>query len=585
MRTSNGVKGFLLAAGFAVALLAFTSDVHAAGALVDGVMSTAPEDMIPGMPADHAHYRARIAGTAALPYGRGTFAYSVPVWIVTPADQTLPTTALVDPPHTNGIRNRAVIPDGREGERPLAVYALLGPQFLFESGRSYTWVSVRWDNAALSADPVTAGLRYDHRFADAHSSDPGTNGAPATLTFAMGAVIIADLADALRSGTLTIRGETSPQPFANIQLVAALGYSQTASLLEPLLFDPLGPGNGAEEHHVPLFDLWLIGSAGGQVVLWPGSSASRVLSATPESSGVVIMFGTEQDVGPKGSYNLGNEWLRFSGLSHWKSYELAGASHVEFSNRTIDNVALLAPDGTTVLGGPIFLPDLDDPMLKAAAMLSANRTFVVGGVQRDLADYFADPAAASADGNGIPWLTATGPLYRNPLNIAPFVRALFAAGEARVRYGTPLPENAWLPQADGNEPVNGAERSIPVDAQGLPQFLTDALGNTRGSLQHPFSAAGRGRFYARHPLAPSNLQGSYVDRGFLPVPSFQNHGAFVSAVSRQADELAANGYFLAEDAEAIVEMAERSLEGMPSTSAKPPPEPTGADGEVGPFGD
>ena len=68
------------------------------------------------------------------------------------------------------------------------------------------------------------------------------------------------------------------------------------------------------------------------------------------------------------------------------------------------------------------------------------------------------------------------------------------------------------------------------------------------------------------------LLGLFVDRACEPAPGavsdrarFRNHGAYVSAVARQAGLLVQQGYLLAEDADRMVDIAGESQIGKPDS--------------------
>jgi hypothetical protein len=539
--------------------LVLASRAGATGHIVDAVATTAPEDAIPGLPAGapYTTIRGVFEGTLQLPHdatGR-TYAYSLPVWIVTPTDPAAANgTVLLDVLHTNAIRARTAVPSGREGERALTLMTLQ-PTFVF--GRGYTWVAIRWDPAAFPA--AAAALRYDHVNAPRFHASPGA--LPAGVGEQVGMAAVADLARALRSGTITLRGETEARPFAGVEVLIATGTSQTARLLQQIIHEP--PNVVAGEG--PLFDGVLLMFAWGAWDRWPlvdalgavipRPSQVRAAGDPPVGQGVIVSVVAEQDVGPNGTRATAqSEFLRFPDAPGFGSYELAGSAHIERGARTVTATGVTRADGSFAAGAPIFRPDLAAPVVWDALVHGIPLTF-------DLGPSIMDPRTCGLDtATGLPPLDRAGlqPVCTNPHERTPIVRALLVALEEKIAHGAPLPPNAWLENADETPAAHGSV-STAIGPNGLPQpaFASDALGNTLGGIREPFLAAGVGRFYARHPLMPARLNGTYADRAALGAPP-RSHGAFVRAVAHEARALVVARFLLAADAEAIVQMAAES---------------------------
>lgn len=162
-----------VSAQIAVLMLVLLSPTaQAAGRIVDAVRVEQQADAIPGVTFNevpYAEYRARIKGSCTLPYDPSgkSYAYNMPVWIITPAKLGDGNgTIVVDPLHNQAVvlNNR---PSGAEGEQSLAL-KMLSPGFLFRNGTlggpsalNYTWVGIRWEPRSLTTPFPDA--RYDHR--------------------------------------------------------------------------------------------------------------------------------------------------------------------------------------------------------------------------------------------------------------------------------------------------------------------------------------------------------------------------------------------------------------------------------------
>jgi hypothetical protein len=533
----------------AVAAVSFfvAIDARAAGSLGDCVSPSSAEDMLPGVrfgSTPYVLYRCRLVGSTTLPYdatGR-TYAYDTPAWILAPADLAAGNgTMILDTMHTGGAR--AVTASGSEGERPNGL-RLFGPRFLFREGR-YAWGAVRWDKRAMTS-PAPAAT-FDHLYTIKYNRPLGSYEAPADLTIAdggwLGAAIIADFADAVRSGRLTMRGETDERPFARVERTVAVGASQTARLLRVLLNEPL-PG-----HHVPLFDGWYMMVARGKWWLWPQVDANGAFKSggtilrdqpQPAERGRVIDINSEMDVGPKGTDpDLGAEYVRYGNPPQQRSYELAGASHVENIARTVNGQP----------NGPIFLPDRADVVAESLAVAGTPSTYV---------PLITDPRECIA---------ATPARCSNPNNKNPFLRALMSALHDWMRDGTEPPPSRWLLSTPlGGSAPDPQYGALAVDAEGFPIFARDAVGNVLGGIRSPYVEAGIGRFHGRAPGNPSLLNGSYVDNS----SAFASHADFVRVFARQAAALQAERFLLPTDADLLVEEAAGSAVGMPPGSQKTP---------------
>lgn len=526
--TAKPSLGLTLATGV-FALLALAADARAAGVLVDCLQPATHEDMIPGVTfgdQPYVEYRCRIQGSLALPYDdtHGIYTYDRLVWIITPACPGDGNgTVIVDPFHTQNV-DSPLFPSGAEGELPQAL-KYLGPRFLFRQG-SYTWVGVSWDIATLTS-PYRQQKAFDHVYTANHGVSLGSLGGTAAQQNYVGIAMLADLADAVRAGSLTMRGEICPRSFARVERVFVHGQSQTARTLRLLQNEPPSLTNGGGAHHVPLFDGWLtsagLGPALGQYPQWPTIAADgevherpNVLRTepTPRENGLVIDLGAEEDLSG-GVYPTGGfEFLRFAPTSWHRSYEIAGGSHRGWAFASTVGRA----------GGAIFLPDLADTVAEQIAIAAADPNYV--------------PLITDA-------MTCTGahPLFCvNPLDWNPVVRASFVALEAWARDGTPPPPDVWLARDGGGEDYGVA----------LP-LARDAVGNALGGIRLPVVEVGRGIFFAKDPDGPpfaggSVLAGAYVDRS----AAFASRGAYVLAIARQVGVLVQAGFLLPNDGVLII---------------------------------
>lgn len=162
----------------------------------------------------------------------------------------------------------------------------------------------------------------------------------------------------------------------------------------------------------------------------------------------------------------------------------------------------------------------------------------------------------------------------NALDHVAVARALFVAGDAWVRRGTPPPPSALLESAPTGEidPVYGFETGIARD-ENL---------NALSGVRLPDLAVGRAQFIAADPATPAPglpppfavLSGSTVDLACEPAPGsfgdrprFRSHGDYVSRFVRQVNELRREGFLLPADAEAMKERASESEVGKPGSCA------------------
>jgi hypothetical protein len=495
--------------------------------------------MIPGVTfgeVPYAEYRGRFQGSLTLPYDATgqVYTYDMPVWIIAPANLgDANGTVVMEALHSQAVTSTRLT--GSEGEQPLAL-KILGPRFLFRQGTlggspapNYTWVGVRWDPRALTT-PFPQ-VRYDHVYEQRYGVPSGAIGAPANRATEVGRAMLADLADAVRQGVLTMRGEEGERQFTSVQRLTAFGYSQIGGLLRRLLNDPPSVANGGGAHHEPLFDACLIGGARGTYERWPTISAAGVVTPrapiirtepTPASYGKTIEISAESDVGILRGGTPGNEFVRFEDTAWYRSYEIAGAPH--FSWGTV------AANGES--GAAILLPDVADSVSEIAA---------ISGVQAD----YDLPVIDAFD------CVETHPLiYTNPLDMNPVVRALLVAMEQWLTDGTPPPPSIWLTPTEGEARYGDAS------------MKRDSVGNALGGIRLPDVEAGRGRFYAVSPDSPpagGNINaGAYFDRH----DRFQTHGAYVRAFAAQANALLAARLLLEDDHEALITSAAESRVGL-----------------------
>jgi hypothetical protein len=525
--------------GLVAVTVVFTSDARATGRIVDGVVVSASEDMIPGVTfgeVPYAEYRGRFQGSLTLPYDATgqVYTYDMPVWIIAPANLGDGNgTVVMEPLHTQGVTSTR--PSGSEGEQPLGLKQI-GPRFLFRQGTlggspapNYTWIGVRWDPRALTT-PFPQ-VRYDHVYEQANSLSPGAIGAPDNLATEVGRAMLADLADTLRQGVLTMRGEAEERQFASIRRTITYGQSQIGILLRRLLNDPPSIVNGGGAHHEPLFDGWLIGGAKATYERWPTISAGGVVTPrapiirtepTPASHGNVMELGTEADMGLLRSPVPGNEFVRFGDTAWYRSYEIAGAQHWSWGT-----VAVFGQSGAAIL-----LPDLADSLSELAAISGVPPNYEL-------------PVIDAFD------CVEMHPLiFANPLDWNPVVRALVMAMDAWLKDGAPPPPSMWL------TPTAGEAR------YGDASMKRDSVGNALGGIRLPDVEVGRGRFHGVSPDSPpaggNILAGAYFDLH----DRFRNHGAYVRAFAAQANALLAAGLLLEDDHEALITAAAESRVGI-----------------------
>jgi Alpha/beta hydrolase domain len=522
-------------------LLAVQVDAaRADGKIVDAVRVVQQMDAIPGVAFNevpYAEYRARFKGSCRLPYDptRKAYSYDMPVWIITPAKLAAGNgTIIVDPLHNQAVINTR--PSGAEGEQALAL-KILSPGFLFRNGNldgspapNYTWVGIRWEPRSLTTPFPQA--RYDHVFEQRNKVPPGTLDAPADRQGDLGKAMVADLADELRRGALTMRDEEEETTFATVERVIGFGHSQTGRLMRQLLGDPPSIDNGGGAHYVPLFDGWFIIGAGGAYDQWQRYDASgkpflpasviRDKAPAPEK-GLVIELATEADIGPLLRAGApGNEFVRFEDARSYRSYEIAGGAHVSWGTPVVFGRPI----------GAIFLPDLADSLEELAALSGVDPDFELSPV--DAFDVVEEHPFA----------------YTNPLDWNPVARALFVAlDDWLIDEEMVPPQGVWLRGKDGPGKYGDAT------------FGRDGVGNVLGGIRLPDVEVGRGRFFGISPDRPfaggNILYGAYFDRH----DRFANHGKYLSAFSKQADRLVDDGFLLPADRDALVDSAARSRVG------------------------
>lgn len=167
---------------------------------------------------------------------------------------------------------------------------------------------------------------------------------------------------------------------------------------------------------------------------------------------------------------------------------------------------------------------------------------------------------------GAPHLPQPRPL--NPLDHSPVVRAAFTAADDWVRVGAAPPPSEVLESAPAGQidPIYGEETGIARD-ENL---------NALGGIRFPDLAIGRAQFIAVAPSldpdSPFPFLGLWTDLACEPPPDsdsdeprFRNHGDYVSAFTRQVNELRRDGLLLDADAEALKERAAESEVGKPGS--------------------
>ena len=167
---------------------------------------------------------------------------------------------------------------------------------------------------------------------------------------------------------------------------------------------------------------------------------------------------------------------------------------------------------------------------------------------------------------------AHAPTPRNPLDHFMVARALFSAGDRWVRSGFAPPPSTLIE----DDPSAGVD---PVYSElGLVTGIErDADGNAVGGVRLPDLALGRALFIAADfsfQIIPGafGLVGAKIDLACEPAPGaatneprFPNHGAYVLRFVQQVNELRAEGFLLADDAEALKEQAALAAVGKPGS--------------------
>lgn len=171
------------------------------------------------------------------------------------------------------------------------------------------------------------------------------------------------------------------------------------------------------------------------------------------------------------------------------------------------------------------------------------------------------------------------PTSANPLDHWTVARAVFVAGDAWTRLGEPAAASRLIESApEGHiDPVYAGNPRVDSETG----IARDADLNARGGVRMPDLDVGRAQFIASDPATPTlgipglePLTGSTVDLACEPEPGapaedprFRNHGGYVSAFTRQVNELRRDGFLLEVDAEILKGRAAESEVGQPRTCA------------------
>lgn len=158
---------------------------------------------------------------------------------------------------------------------------------------------------------------------------------------------------------------------------------------------------------------------------------------------------------------------------------------------------------------------------------------------------------------GLPVLAGT-----NPVDWPAVARAMFQAGDAWVRQGTPAPASVFL-----NDDPSGD----PDPFYGFPTGIArDADLNALGGVRFPDVVLGRAQYIAADFNAPppiGALMGANINLECVPTADgavrFPDHGSFVSATATILNDLVSRGFLLQEDARLLKDAAARSSVGSP----------------------
>ena len=158
-----------------------------------------------------------------------------------------------------------------------------------------------------------------------------------------------------------------------------------------------------------------------------------------------------------------------------------------------------------------------------------------------------------------------------PLDWTPVARALFLAGHRWVTEGIEPPPSVSI--------TKGATSQIDAVYQsryGLEletEIARDAEGNAQGGIRLPDLEVGRGRFVAVDPASflGMGVYGDFDDLKCAPLSGggtrFEDHEAYVTQFTEQAQKLVADKFLLPEDAERMIGKVKRSDVGNPSACA------------------
>jgi hypothetical protein len=158
------------------------------------------------------------------------------------------------------------------------------------------------------------------------------------------------------------------------------------------------------------------------------------------------------------------------------------------------------------------------------------------------------------------------PTAANPLDHLPIERAMFVAGDAWVRDGSPPPQSRLL----ANAPAGTVDPVYPF--LGVTGIARDGDLNAVGGVRLPDLRVGLAQYVAADftlGLIPG-LNGASIDLRCAPRPDsdgprFPTHGSYVGPVNLQIAELVRDGFMLPTDAKRLREAAGQSEVGMPNS--------------------
>ena len=159
--------------------------------------------------------------------------------------------------------------------------------------------------------------------------------------------------------------------------------------------------------------------------------------------------------------------------------------------------------------------------------------------------------------------------YPAPLVWLPVVRALFTAGHEWATEGTEPPPSIDVDASPAGQLDPAIKAAFDVEVE--TGIARDADGNAVGGIRLPDLAVGRALYLSADPESVMMLMGKVVDLQCEPKadgsPRFADHDAYVGAFTEAAEQLVADRFLLAEEAQQMIAEATALTVGDPAACA------------------